>query len=142
MSVVTWSPGVGLRYGPIMRVHTGVISLVALTMLFVAACTGDGDAPMAAGEAGTGQALVEAKGCVGCHSVDGSKGTGPTFSGLMGSTVEFDDGSSAIADRDYIIESIRKPEARIVKGFGGNMSAYDLSNTEIDQIIAYLETLK
>jgi len=125
-----------------MRVHGAVISFLMLGVLLGAGCTGGGDPPTATGDAGKGQALVEIKGCVGCHSVDGSKGTGPTFAGLLGSTVEFEDGPNAIADRDYIIQSIRKPEARIVKGYGGNMNAYDLSNTEIDQIIAYLETLK
>src|SRR6478672_11061594 len=39
----------------------------------------------AAGDAVKGKALYTSLGCVGCHSIDGSSGTGPTFKGLAGS---------------------------------------------------------
>jgi cytochrome c oxidase subunit 2 len=78
---------------------------------------------------------------VGCHSVDGSRRTGPTLQGVVGRKVELSDGSTVTADRAYITESIRQPQAKTVKGFSARMPKFDLSNEQIDQIIAYLETL-
>src|SRR5205085_991994 len=58
-----------------------------------------------------GKRLSELMGCIACHSIDGSSlgKVGPTWKGLAGSRVRFADGSSAIADADYLRESIRLP---------------------------------
>ena len=41
-----------------------------------------------------GERIYKRRGCNACHSVDGSKGTGPTWQGLLGRTETFTDGSS------------------------------------------------
>lgn len=92
---------------------------------------------------GLGQLLTVKNGCIGCHSVDGSKLVGPSWLGIDGSTRDFADGTSAIADDAYIIESIRNPQAREVTGFSpSSMPPYTLTDEEIANIIAYLKTLK
>lgn len=45
------------------------------------------------------------------------------------------------ADRAYIARSVRDPAAEKVDGYNGVMPAYDLTDDEIDDLVAYLETL-
>lgn len=92
---------------------------------------------------GQGQLLTVKYGCIGCHSVDGSKLVGPSWLGIYGSTREFADGTSAVADDAYITQSIREPLAHEVLGFSpSTMPAFTLTDEEIANIIAYLKTLK
>jgi cytochrome c oxidase subunit II len=92
---------------------------------------------------GIGQRLTVQYGCIGCHSLDGSQLVGPTWQGLFGSERQFTDGTSAIADEAYLAESILEPNAKIVAGFQpGLMPPYTLTDEEIANIIAYLETLR
>ena len=91
-----------------------------------------------------GKKLYTNKGCNACHSLDGSQMVGPTWKGLYKKSRPFTDGSSAIADENYIRESIVYPYKKIVKGYYANMPSYAglLSDREIDAIIAYIKTLK
>jgi len=103
--------------------------------------TPSGDAPDDP-EAAAGQQLAAAN-CAGCHTVDGSDATGPTWLGLFGSEVTLEDGSTVTADEDYIRESILEPNARVHQGFPPIMPSFagQLSDDEINQIIAYIATL-
>jgi cytochrome c oxidase subunit 2 len=92
---------------------------------------------------GQGKLLTVRNGCIGCHSLDGSKMTGPTWFNLYGSEVPLDDGRTVIADDAFLAESILDPKATEVKGFAPTvMPAYPLTDEEIANIIAYLKTLK
>lgn len=64
-----------------------------------------------------GQHLYTADACSSCHSLDGTNGVGPTFTGLAGSSVTLSDGSTITADDAYLAKSITDPDAQIVKGF-------------------------
>ena len=90
-----------------------------------------------------GAQLYQSKACVTCHSIDGSAGTGPTFSGLLGRTENFSDGTSIAADENYIRESILNPQAKIVEGFQPVMPTYQgiLKDREIDALITYIKSL-
>ena len=82
-----------------------------------AACPG-----IVAGSGGMG--LYASLGCQGCHSLDGSPSSGPTFKGLAGSTVKLTNGQTVKADDPYLLESILDPDKLIVAGFQpGVMSA-------------------
>jgi cytochrome c2 len=101
----------------------------------------------AAGDAVKGKALYTSLGCVGCHSIDGSSGTGPTFKGLAGSQVQLTNGQTVTADTAYLTKSIDDPDAEITKGFGpGIMSAVikpgSVSPTDTADLVAYIQTLK
>ncbi len=89
-----------------------------------------------------GAELYKRKGCGQCHSVDGSANTGPTWKGLYGTKRVFTDGSSAVADENYLRESILDPGKHVVKGFDPVMPRTSISDREIDMIIAYIKSLK
>lgn len=92
---------------------------------------------------GQGQLLSVKNGCVGCHSVDGSGSLAPTWFGLYGRNSPLADGSVVVADDAYIAESILDPRAKEVEGFSPTfMPAFNLSEEEIANIIAYIKTLK
>lgn len=92
----------------------------------------------------SGQLVYENKGCIGCHSLDGSKLVGPSFKGLWGSERKFADGSSTKADENYIRNSILNPKGQVVAGYNPVMPTYQgkLSDEEIQYVIAYFKTLK
>jgi cytochrome c oxidase subunit 2 len=93
-----------------------------------------------------GETLVRKKGCLGCHSTDGSKSVGPTFQGLFGREVTVEKGGETqtiTADEEYIRESIRQPKAAIVQGFPQDMPAFaDLTEEELKAIVDYIKELR
>lgn len=93
---------------------------------------------------GQGQALTVRNGCIGCHSIDGSPNTGPTWLHMYGEEVALNDGTTVIVDDAYISESIHDPNAKIVDGFPSPspMPVFDLTDEQIANIIAYIKTLK
>lgn len=95
----------------------------------------------AAGLAEQGRALAQSKGCVACHSVDGSPGVGPSWKNLFGHTSTFVDGATAKVDDAYLRTEIREPQARVVKGFAPIMPRMPLSDDEVDALIAYIRSL-
>jgi cytochrome c oxidase subunit 2 len=92
---------------------------------------------------GRGQALVAANGCAACHSTNGSSGIGPTWLGLFGSQVKISGDGTVTADEAYIHESIKAPQAKIVAGFETQlMPNFGLTDNQINDIVAYIKTLK
>ena len=92
---------------------------------------------------GRGQALVAANGCGACHSINGAPGIGPTWFGLFGRQERLTDGSVVTADDAYLHESISAPQAKIVAGFENQlMPAYNFTDEQIADIIAYIKTLR
>ena len=92
-----------------------------------------------------GKELYQSAGCVACHSVEGSDGgIGPTWKGLFAKKREFEDGTSSVADENYLRESIELPSTKIVKGYMPVMPAYKgvLSDSQITALIEYIKTLK
>lgn len=64
-----------------------------------------------------GKALYSSDGCVGCHSLSGAAGAGPSFKGTAGGMVTLDTGKTVTADDSYLEQSITDPDADIVKGY-------------------------
>ncbi len=94
-----------------------------------------------------GRELMEVKGCLGCHSLDGSKIVGPSFKGIFGRTAQVvTDGKEReiVVDEDYLRRSILKPNADVVAGYPGIMPSQEglLTDSEFDAIIQYLKTLE
>ncbi len=90
-----------------------------------------------------GKAIVAQEGCGGCHSIDGSRMTGPTWLGLYQSKVPLSTGQTVTADQAYLTESIKDPNAKIVATFPANvMPHFNLTDQQIADIVAYIETLK
>ncbi|UXC37778.1 c-type cytochrome [Cupriavidus gilardii] len=99
-----------------------------------------GPGPAAADLAEQGRTLAQSKGCVACHSIDGSPSVGPTWKGLYGHTTTFTDGSSAKVDDDYLRTEIREPQQRVVKGFAPIMPKMPLTEDEVNALIAYIRS--
>jgi cytochrome c oxidase subunit II len=90
-----------------------------------------------------GEMLIRKRGCLQCHSLDGSPLVGPTLKNVFGHEVALRDGSRVVVDEDYVRQSILEPMAAIVAGFEPVMPTYagKLKDQEISAIIAYLKTL-
>jgi len=88
-----------------------------------------------------GRALADAKGCVACHTIDGSPRVGPTWKGLYGKTETMADGSTALVDEAFLRSFIRDPQARHVKGFPPVMPRIELSDEELAALVAYIQSL-
>jgi cytochrome c oxidase subunit 2 len=91
-----------------------------------------------AGAAGT--KILEEKGCLSCHSLDGTAGIGPTW--VWGRSVEFTDGSTHVLDETFVRELILHPSKNVVKGYQPLMPALPMSDEEIKQVEEYLKDLK
>lgn len=98
------------------------------------------------GNAAQGKELYTTKGCLACHSLDGSKRIGPSFKGLFGSKRTVITGGKeriVTADIQYIALSIKEPKADVVKGYETQiMTIVPTSDKEIGDLIAFIQTLK
>jgi cytochrome c oxidase subunit 2 len=91
-----------------------------------------------------GLEILLTKGCLGCHTTDGTKKVGPTFKGLYGRKVTvMTNGKerTLTADETYIERSVRDPGADVVKGFPDIMPKLPVTDEELKEIVDYLETL-
>jgi cytochrome c oxidase subunit 2 len=90
-----------------------------------------------------GATLRGTKGCSSCHTVDGGKGTGPSWKGIWGETHKYKDGGSAVVDENYLRESILEPAKHIVEGYPNQMQSYQglLTDRELTAIIVYIKSL-
>jgi cytochrome c oxidase subunit 2 len=90
-----------------------------------------------------GERLFADLSCDTCHQ-ESATGRGPSLIGVYGSTVPLSNGGTAVADDNYLRESIMNPQARIVRGHQPIMPSYQgmVSEENLMQLIAYIKTLK
>lgn len=117
-------------------------------LVAVAASAGAADASVSRDTmVDAGRKQYESKGCVACHSIDGSAKVGPTHKGVFGrkeTVVENGKETEVTVDDNYLRESIENPNAKVVKGFGPVMPTFKgmITETEMNEILAYLKSLK
>jgi len=93
-----------------------------------------------------GLAVLEANGCTGCHSLDGSPLVGPSYKDMFGRTVKVSENGTLkeiITDEAYLKTAILDPDAQIVDGYNaGMMSSYKdvVSDKDLDAMIDYFKT--
>lgn len=91
-----------------------------------------------------GAILYQKRGCNACHSIDGSKGVGPSWKGLFGRMEMMSTNTQTMVDEAYIRESMMTPTAKVVMGFQPVMPTFQgvLNDREIAALTAYIKTLK
>ena len=94
--------------------------------------------------AARGAVLAEGQGCLQCHTTDGRPGSGPTWSGLAGSTRPLVDADEVRADDAYLFNSIVDPGAQVVEGYDDIMPKFyadQLDETQINDLVEYIKSL-
>lgn len=91
--------------------------------------------------------LLQRKGCLTCHTIDGSEKLAPSFKGLAGSkTIVLTDGEEreVVVDEEYLRRSIISPNADIVKGYAIGMmpsQEYNLSDEDLENVIESIKSI-
>ncbi len=100
------------------------------------------DAAVSESVVATGQRLFVARGCSGCHAPNASI-RAPVLNGLYRHPVALSDGSTVLADEQYLHDSILLPNKQITAGYQPLMPSYQsqLSEEEVMQLIAYIKSL-
>ena len=132
----------------VRRAVIGGLALVLVLVVVVVAVASRGDSEASGpqlselGQAGKDTAVRRS--CVGCHGRAGEGGAGnagPKWVGLYGSTVTLDDGTTVVADRDYLIESIVDPHAKQVAGYRQLMPVDSIPEADVLAIVQYIQEL-
>lgn len=94
-----------------------------------------------------GLSLIQNNGCIGCHSLDGSKIVGPTFKDIYNRKVVVTKGDEKIeltSNEEYLKNSILNPKVEVVENYPNIMPSFKglLKDEEVDAIIEYLKTIK
>jgi mono/diheme cytochrome c family protein len=93
-----------------------------------------------------GRRLAEQRGCITCHSTDGSWRNGPPWRQLLNQPVVLTDGRITIRDRSYLRRALLEPDADIVSGYAAGLMAgalpgQPLTEDELEALLLYLESL-
>ena len=91
-----------------------------------------------------GGLLYTRRGCVQCHSLDGSAKAGPSFRGVFGTSQRMASGEDVEIDENYIRESILEPQAKLRAGFRPVMPTYkgQLTDEEISALVQFIKSLE
>ena len=119
--------------------HSGMIGKVTVMepeayQAWLSGSTGTDEAPAEAG-----RQLFTSLGCVTCHG-----SVAPTMAGLFMSKREFQDGSTAVADENYLRESILDSTERVVANYAPIMPSFrgQISEEQLMNLIAYIKSLR
>lgn len=93
--------------------------------------------------AARGRAVAAEKGCLGCHTVDGSPHLAPTWLGLWGSEEVLQNGDTVTVNPAYVTESMMDPQAKIVRGYGPLMPSFrgQVTPRETAALLEYMRSL-
>ena len=121
-------------------VNLARISVLLIPLVIAVACGGSSGSELSEA-AERGRSIALRQGCASCHGQDGSGGVGPKYVGLYGSQVTLADGSTVVADDEYLRRSITDPGAERVEGYAVNMPENGLDDDDIDAVLAYIREL-
>ncbi len=91
-----------------------------------------------------GLAVLSAKGCLACHSVDGKPKVGPTLKALYGRQQEVLMAGTmrqVTVDEAYVRRAITNPMEQVVRGYPPAMPQTPMTEQELTEVVRYLKTL-
>jgi cytochrome c oxidase subunit 2 len=91
-----------------------------------------------------GLAVLTAKGCLACHSVDGKPKVGPTLRALYGRQEEVLMAGSyrpVVVDEAHLRRAITDPMQQVVRGYPPAMPKTPMTDQELDDVVRYIKTL-
>jgi cytochrome c oxidase subunit 2 len=96
------------------------------------------------GLASAGREVAAQRGCLRCHSIDGSAFIGPTWANAFGRMRRTTDGREVMIDEAYLTQSMMEPGAVIAAGFQPVMPSYQglLSPAETSALLEYIRSLR
>lgn len=118
-----------------------VAALLAVILIFFASQAGGAQSASAR----AGQALVKSNGCLLCHTTTGKPLVGPSWKGIYGTKVTvLVKGKPEVktVDEKYLGFMITNPNVWVVKGYKPIMTKTPLTGKQLDDIIAYIKSLK
>jgi hypothetical protein len=81
-----------------------------------------------------------------CHTLTGTRATGPTFKGLVGSQVKLKSGKTVTADENYLYESIETSNKELVSTYSALMEStikpHAVSQPDARDLIAFIKTVR
>jgi cytochrome c oxidase subunit 2 len=91
-----------------------------------------------------GRDSYQRRGCVACHSLDGTIRVAPSWKGLWGKTVALEGGGTVVVDEAFVRESILQPQAKLEKGYPASMPSYEgaLAEAELAAFVALIKSLQ
>ncbi len=80
--------------------------------------------------------------CVSCHSAK-EDAAAPVLENVFGKPVRLKDGTTVLADEEYIRQSIMEPDSQIVAGWQNIMPTFkgQVTEAEVFQLVAYFQSL-
>ncbi len=90
-----------------------------------------------------GERVAAERGCLRCHTVDGTPHLGPSWAGLYHAPIQLADGRTVLVDDAYLTESMMDPLAKVHRGYAPVMPSYLglLSAAETAAIVEYIHSL-
>jgi cytochrome c oxidase subunit 2 len=122
--------------------HSGMIgSVIVMEPAAFQAWLAGGPPPASPVEAG--RKLFNDLACAACHQTE-SLARGPGLAGIFGRKTLLSTGETAIADENYLRESIMRPAEKVVAGYQPVMPTYQgqISESDMLNLIAYLRSLE
>jgi cytochrome c oxidase subunit 2 len=91
-----------------------------------------------------GRKVAAEQGCLKCHSVDGTRHIGPTWTNLYQREQRLEGGRSVTADEAYLTRSMMDPAAEIAAGYQNVMPTYQgrMTAPEVAAVVEFIKSLR
>lgn len=96
-----------------------------------------------------GRQLYVSDGCSGCHTLNGTRLSGPSWKGLAGSRVTLASGATILATDAYLRRHIVEPDALTVRGFPGEVMGEAIESlhlsahpADVSALVAFIDSVR
>lgn len=117
------------------------VSCAVLALVALSSCSNEPELSLSPA-AQEGREVALDSGCASCHGKNGQGVTAPSWQGIYLEPIPLDGGESVLGDEDYLYRSITQPQAQIVEGWTIKMPENDLSDDQIQSVIAFIKELQ